>query len=770
MSPNESSSLLPDSASVHSAASSSAFSLGSFRQRMSNAISARLSPSALPTTAPLSRSTTGEDATVIGADSAAVSVNEKYTGLEDAPVPVSTTLLGAPRNSEYGAIETDGAAPTGDGAPKYTRDYVLYQAKNLAFYYVPLLTWMPHYKLSALPGDLIAGLSVASFNLPLSISYALNLCHVPAKYGLIGFAFPQLVYSVLGSVPIMVTGPEPAISFIVGETISPFIYGPDRDPMDAIIYVALISFIGAISLILASFLRLGFLDSILSKSFLRGFISAAGCIIFVDQLIIGLGLSALGRMENVGQLTAVGKLGFIFRNLGNTHFLTAMVFFPSLIFMVFFKYFKQMHVHQMRWLAYVPDILLVVICSTAISFALKWDNQGLEVLGAVDVGSIELRSPLTASTFDKFKEILSGGILVTVLGFYQSAIVAKSFADSDYETNVSGNREMFALGVSNLVGTFMFSLPVYGGYGRSKANKLCGATSQVSSMVFGVVSIIVLFFLMPLLYYLPNAILGSVLSIVCLAMVEETPAALAFYYKIKAFKDIGMIVLILIIGAVVSLKMGILIGIVINIFQVLRHATRQRIQILGRVPGTNEITSIDNPVLQEKTDKDVDLESNFSVEQIDHCLVVKIAEPMTFSNCGELKTRLKRLEKYGTLNVHPSQPRTRESDKNGSIIMDLEGMTDCDTSAIQALLEIVRDYKTKGQLIYFSRLTAKRHVRDLFYRSGMVKLVTYEDGVPAFYSSISEAMAALDRRNYDQDSATDFESMGALSKETSYQV
>jgi MFS superfamily sulfate permease-like transporter len=42
---------------------------------------------------------------------------------------------------------------------------------------------------------------------------------------------------------------------------------------------------GAVALV-AGFLRLGFLDSVLSRPLLRGFISGVGFVIFVDQLLV----------------------------------------------------------------------------------------------------------------------------------------------------------------------------------------------------------------------------------------------------------------------------------------------------------------------------------------------------------------------------------------------------------------------------------------------------------------------------------------------------
>ena len=51
-------------------------------------------------------------------------------------------------------------------------------------YYIPCLNWIQQYKLSYLKGDFIAAVTMASFYLPMALSLASNLAHVPPIYGL----------------------------------------------------------------------------------------------------------------------------------------------------------------------------------------------------------------------------------------------------------------------------------------------------------------------------------------------------------------------------------------------------------------------------------------------------------------------------------------------------------------------------------------------------------------------------------------------------------
>lgn len=92
----------------------------------------------------------------------------------------------------------------------------------------------------------------------------------------------------------MVVGPEAAGSLLLGSAIrmsnthhSPGRGDEEDDMANANLASVITASTGVIAL-LAGFVRLGFLDSVLSRPLLRGFISAVGWVIFVDQLIVSV--------------------------------------------------------------------------------------------------------------------------------------------------------------------------------------------------------------------------------------------------------------------------------------------------------------------------------------------------------------------------------------------------------------------------------------------------------------------------------------------------
>jgi MFS superfamily sulfate permease-like transporter len=188
---------------------------------------------------------------------------------------------------------------------------------------------MSQYKASYIKGDLIAALTMASFYLPMALSIASNLAHVPPIHGLYAFVFNPFVYALLGSCPQMVVGPEAAGSLLVGTVIKSQVdngdgSAEDNDLLHAQLCGVVAGMAGAMVFI-AGLARLGFLDSVLSKPFLRGFISAIGFVIAVDQLIPELGLVKLAERTGVTHGSSVEKIEFIVENIRHTHVPTFLV-------------------------------------------------------------------------------------------------------------------------------------------------------------------------------------------------------------------------------------------------------------------------------------------------------------------------------------------------------------------------------------------------------------------------------------------------------------
>ncbi|KAL9580271.1 MAG: hypothetical protein Q9212_004600 [Teloschistes hypoglaucus] len=610
-------------------------------------------------------------------------------------------------------------------------------------YYFPFLQWITQYRWSFFKGDLVAALTMASFYIPMSLSYAANLGHIPPINGLYSFVFNPFIYALLGSCPQMVVGPEAAGSLLLGGVVKTSISSgnsfDDDGAMHARIAGVVTGMAGAV-IFVAGLTRLGFLDSVLSRQFLRGFISAIGFVILVDQLVPEMGLVHLAKHNgDVSHRSSMDKIVFLIQNAKHAHGLTCAVAFGSFVVIMVCRELKRRLQPRFPSVAYVPDRFTVVVLSAVFTWLFNWHQKGLEILGDVRSSSgspFPFRFPFIPSHMRHVREAMSTSFLIALLGFFESSVAAKSLgggeskhADGLQGMSLSANRELVALGVANMIGGCFMALPAFGGYGRSKVNSATGGKTPMSSILLSLITIICILFLLPYFYYLPKAVLSSMISVVAYSLIEEAPHDIAFFIHIRAYPELILMSLIFLATIFYSLPLGIALGIGLSLLSVIRHATKPRIQILGKVPGQE--TQFENAESDPER-----------VEFVEGCLIVKIPEPLTFANTGDLKNRLRRLELYGTTAAHPALPRVRAPEHNSNIIFDIHGVTSLDGSGAMVLTEIVDNYVARGARVFFCRCPKEgTRVWRLFEESGIMERC---GGRKHFLKSVEEALRAAE--------------------------
>ncbi|KAI1129011.1 sulfate transporter family-domain-containing protein [Nemania abortiva] len=608
-------------------------------------------------------------------------------------------------------------------------------------YYIPCLIWMRQYNWTWLKGDFTAAVTMASMYLPMALSYAENLAHVSPISGLYAFVFNPFLYAVLGSCPQMIVGPEAAGSLLVGSVVKNSVDSGNGQEDDLVLQSKIagvaVGIAGAYVFVMGLG-RFGFIDNVLSRPFLRGFISSIGLVIFIDQMIPVLGLNKAAHEPSVPHRSTVEQLEFIFTHLGKWHQLSGIIGIVSFAVIMVLREIKRRLQPRYPGVAYFPDRLLVVVISAFLAYYLDWEERGVELLGKVEAASghiFTFRNPFQLSHIPHIREAMGTSFLIGMLGFFESSVAAKSLGDTDFieGMQLSPNRELIALGAANLIGACFMALPAFGGYGRSKLNKSTGGKSPMSSIFLSIITVICILFLLPWFYYLPKPILSALIMVVAFSLIEELPEDLVFFVRIRGWEELSLMAVIVLVTVFFSLNLGIAIGIGLSLLQVVRHATRPRIQILGRVPNSDRFANAEEHPEQ--------------VEFIEGCLIVKIPEPLTFANTGDLKSRLRRMERYGTDMAHPALPRLRPHESNRNIIFDIHGVTSMDGSGTQVLEEIVRKYREQGVKVFFSRAPSRENkVWKLLERSGIVALV---GGEHLFVDDIQDALRMAESSHID---------------------
>lgn len=184
------------------------------------------------------------------------------------------------------------AASDGQEAPqtRSTKDLL----KTRVSYYVPILGWLPNYDYkSNFISDLVAGLGVAAMLIPQSLAYAI-LARLPPQMGLYTAFFPVILYFFLGTSKQLSIGPDALSSLLVG------IITAERefdDPHEAVPALAMLVGVVLFSL---GIIRVGFLDNILSRPLLCGFVNAVALTIIMEQsdVFFGITLSDHAKHEH----------------------------------------------------------------------------------------------------------------------------------------------------------------------------------------------------------------------------------------------------------------------------------------------------------------------------------------------------------------------------------------------------------------------------------------------------------------------------------------
>ncbi|KAJ3250693.1 Solute carrier 26 [Boothiomyces macroporosus] len=647
-------------------------------------------------------------------------------------------------------------------------------------YYIPILGWLPKYNLENLQSDLIAGFTVAFLIIPQSLSYAQALVNVPPVLGLYSAFIPQLIYAILGTSRQIAIGPEALVSILVGSSIKEFTQWRDAspmismeppiampapiDPMSNIQATTLLCLMVGIFTFLLGFFRLGFLDSVLSRALLRGFVLAVACVVMIDMSEALLGLNpptgqcgsnyTLYRIEETGGdfESPFQKLLDILQRLHNTHFLTASLSVFSFIFLLGFKFIKQRYT-QLKWLKFFPEILILVVFSTVITQIFRWDCAGVAILNSVDSRLPDGVKILPVPTLAKIKHLLLSAILIAVIGFVESIAVAKTYA-SKHNYTVSPNRELVAMGTGNIISSFFGGFPGYGSLGRSAVNDSAGAKTQLAGLITGLVVFLTAIWLLPLFQFLPKAVCSSIIVVAALRLIELED--IHFIIQLHAWRDLGLLMLTFFSTFFLSIEIGTLLSVGVSLMLVVKHTTTTRLVLLGQ-------TSVIDPETGQFKTKFKNLKEEGSgshIERVEGGIIVRFEEGLFFGNVGQLKERLKRIELHGNLGIHPGeeprmeyQVRQEEWEDEESmnaplvatvpvlygVVFDMKAVSDIDASATQTLLEIVEEYHKRNILVCFVKL--REHCRDAFTRSGIVKIITPHN----FYNKIQDAVNKLNQ-------------------------
>ncbi|KAL6261738.1 hypothetical protein P5V15_006829 [Pogonomyrmex californicus] len=454
--------------------------------------------------------------------------------------------------------------------------------KKLLFKRIPILTWLPNYRKEYIVSDLVAGITVGLTVIPQAIAYA-NVAGLPLQYGLYSSFMACFVYTIFGSWKDVPVGPTAIAAILTRETLQKAHLGPD--------FAVLLCFISGCISLLMGILQLGFLLDFISGPVSVGFTSAASIIIATSQVKDILGLKVSGTkfvqvwqsiFEHIAESrrwdTALGIICIIvlllLRKVKDLPVVPKNTKVPSGIQQVITKLF---------WLiSTARNIIVVIVCAVMCWLLEEHLGESPVILtGHVKQGLPEFRLPPfeaqvgneTYTFIDMISSLGTGCLVVPMLSLLETISIAKVFSEGK---SIDATQEMLALGVCNVVSSFVSSMPVSGGLSRGAVNHSSGVKTTLGGVYTGLLVLISLQFLTPYLYYIPKATLAAVIIAAVVFMVEfQVVKPMWRSKKIDLIPAVTTFLCCLFI----RLELGIVIGIGINLLFLLYASARPTLRV-----------------------------------------------------------------------------------------------------------------------------------------------------------------------------------------------
>jgi MFS superfamily sulfate permease-like transporter len=261
------------------------------------------------------------------------------------------------------------------------------------------------YRAAWLGGDLVAGVTLAAYAVPVSLAYA-GLAGLSPQVGIYGYLLGGSGYALLGSSRQLAIGPTSAISLMIAGSVGAMAEG------DAARYgqiASLAAFAVALLCLISWLLRLSMLVRLISDSILVGFKAGAGLTIMMTQLPSLFGVAGGGNNFFERAVLFAGQVG-------ETQFLVLALGVAAILLLLVGE----------RFAPGKPIGLAVVALSIVAASAFGLADLGVPTTGAVPAGLPSLEGP--ALRLRDVEGIFPLAVGCLLLAYIESVSAARTFA------------------------------------------------------------------------------------------------------------------------------------------------------------------------------------------------------------------------------------------------------------------------------------------------------------------------------------------------------
>lgn len=330
-------------------------------------------------------------------------------------------------------------------------------------------------------------------------------------------------------------------------------------------------------------------------------------------------------------------------------------------------------------------------------------SGGGDVVGRIPEGLPAIKLPQI--DFDDLRALLSAAIVIALVGFMEAISIAKALAAKSKQ-RIDPNQELVGQGLANLVGAFSQAFPSSGSFSRSAVNFNAGAKSGLSSVFTGLIVMLVLLFLTPLLYHLPQAVLAAIIIMAVIGLINV--AAIRHAWEASRHDGIAAIVtFVATLAFAPHLDHGIMVGAGLAIVLYLYRTMRPRVALLSRHPDG---TLRDLAVYPE-------------MPRSESVIALRFDGRLYFANVPYFEDAI--------LEAVAANPKARY------LLIVGDAMNELDASGEEVIRHVVERLRGSGVQVVFSGL--KKQIRDVMRATGLDDYI----GTACFFNHEDAALDAI---------------------------
>ncbi len=330
-------------------------------------------------------------------------------------------------------------------------------------------------------------------------------------------------------------------------------------------------------------------------------------------------------------------------------------------------------------------------------------SAGGAVVGDIPKGLPQISVPVI--DFGVMWMLLPAAFIMALIGFLEATSISRAIAiKTKQKTDV--NKELVGQGLANVAGSFFSSFTVSGSFSRSAVAAQTGARTGLFAIISALAVVVVLLFLTPLLYHLPQAVLAVIVMMAVFGLVRVQPLIHAWRVD-RAGAMIGVIAFIATLAMAPAIANGIMVGIVLTMVAFVLRVMKPRSEVLG-LGSDGILTGIKANSLPPVSEKFVPIRFDGAI---------------MFANVAYFERAISE--------AHNTFP------KADTILIVGGGINWIDASGEEKIREMTNCLKNAGITLAFSSL--KQQVRSSFERSGLTSLI----GKDNIFRSKGEALVVL---------------------------